>query len=249
MMMEGDGGDGLDGKKKGGDEGSFSIDMSSVTAAVGQQVAQEVLKSGSESATKLVHSYARIDYLRPYFDVTVPQLRERLIKSLWPSITRSPQVIAVDMYGPVMLALSLSAILLFSMKHTNHIIKREGTVIGTSFAVSFGFWFTLSGILYAFGFVFNTAVSVMELLAVTGYSLFSYCLVLLTTHFVGHGTFYFAWLVLGTLGALNLGLVLRSRTPDAKQGVIMFGVAVGLHLLYLLYLQYAYATIYNAVSS
>eukprot|EP00043_Microstomoeca_roanoka_P002689 m.39786 g.39786 ORF g.39786 m.39786 type:complete len:271 (+) comp11654_c0_seq1:285-1097(+) len=224
---------------------SFGLDVNSVTAAVGSQM----LRSGSESASKLVSTYARIDVLRPYFDLDPKDLRQRLLQSIWPRFTRQQQVIAADMYGPIMLALTLSAVLLLSMKSTGHILRREGTLIGTSFAVSFGYWISLAGIMYAFGFIFNTNVTVIELLAVTGYSLFSYCVVLLSSHLMsGHLDFYVAWLTFGTLGALRLGLVLRSRTPDAKQGMIVFAAATAIHLFYVLYLQYAYATIYVAVS-
>ena len=52
----------------------------------------QVLKSGSESATKLVSTYGRIDVLRPYFDIDTKDLRQRLLASMWPRLSRQPQV-------------------------------------------------------------------------------------------------------------------------------------------------------------
>eukprot|EP01147_Barroeca_monosierra_P004709 gene4709-6816_t len=203
-------------EEKGSAKFESGFDINSLTAAVGSQI----LQSSSKSASKLASTYGRIDVLRPYFDLEPKDLRQRLLNSLWPTFSRQPKVIAIDLYGPTMIALTLSAVLLLSMKHSGHVLRREGTLIGTSFAVSFGYWVTLTGIMYAFGFVFNTNVTILELLTVTGYSLFSYCIVLLTSHtMTGHLDFYMAWLIFGLMGSLRLGGVLRSRTPDTKQGV------------------------------
>eukprot|EP00049_Salpingoeca_infusionum_P010719 m.185247 g.185247 ORF g.185247 m.185247 type:complete len:273 (-) comp14727_c1_seq3:193-1011(-) len=228
---------------------SVGIDMSAMTAAVGSQVASQMLSSGTESATRLVSSYARVDVLRPYFDLTPTELRQRLVASLKPNWHREPQAITVDMYGPTMLALTLAAVLMISQKQSGVLSTREGTLIGSSLAISFGYWLSLSGLIYGLGFIFNTTATLMELLTVVGYGLSSYCAALIIQALIPSTTlFLIVWLILGTLSAARLGFVLRSRTPDSKQGLILFGAVVAIHWTYLLYLRAAYATIYDAVA-
>ena len=112
---------------------------------------------------------------------------------------------SLDLSRPPSTSLSLDLSLSLSLSYGLACWQREGTLIGTSFAVSFGYWLTLSGLLYALGFIFNTNVTVLELLSITGYALSSYCLVLLASHLAsGSVVFYLAWLVLGGLSALRL---------------------------------------------
>eukprot|EP00730_Choanoeca_flexa_P000474 TRINITY_DN10210_c0_g1_i2.p2 TRINITY_DN10210_c0_g1~~TRINITY_DN10210_c0_g1_i2.p2 ORF type:complete len:315 (+),score=23.81 TRINITY_DN10210_c0_g1_i2:1426-2370(+) len=224
--------------------------VDSVTAAVGEQVATNVFNAGKQQAETLYTSYARIDVLRPYFDVEPADIRYRLFKSIWPQFSRAPQVIAADLYGPIMLAFTLSAVLLLGMKAHGHTPQQEGTVIGTAFAISFGFWLTLVGLFYSLGFVFNTNISLFELASVTGYSLFAYCIVLTISHLhLAEYDFMISWLIIGTLSALRLGLVLRSRTPEPKQGILVGAIAGVIHWTYLLYLKMSYITLYNAVNN
>lgn len=42
------------------------------------------------------------------------------------------------------------------------------------------YWATFSAILYTVGFIFNTALTGLELLTATGYAMFVYCIVLIT---------------------------------------------------------------------
>ncbi|EGD72952.1 hypothetical protein PTSG_04683 [Salpingoeca rosetta] len=105
--------------QQGRQDNGFGLDVNGLTAAVGTQV----LKSGSESASRLVSTYGRIDLLRPYFDLDPKDLRQRLLASIWPRFARQPQAIATDLYGPMMLALTLSAVLLLSMKQSGHILR------------------------------------------------------------------------------------------------------------------------------
>ena len=285
----GDDGRGSGGGGSGGTDDALAASLSTQVAAV---VGQEVLKAGSARATSFVSSYARIDLLRPYFDVEPADIRARLLVSLWPRYTRPPVTSATtttttvdetatttataaadsdaaavskapplrssssstgeaDLYGPVMLALTLSAVLLMSMKAGNVVTRRESTYIGTAFAVSFGYWIGASVLFSAVGFVFNTDMSTVETLSATGYGLTGYILVLI----IGglrrglSADFYYAWFTVGILSAAALGVRLRACTPDSKQGLIVGIIAFAVHWIYLGYLKYAYMGIFDAAVS
>lgn len=49
------------------------------------------------------------------------------------------------MYGPTMLAFTLSAVLLVTMKSTGATVRAEGTLMGTAFGLTFSYWFGSSG--------------------------------------------------------------------------------------------------------
>jgi hypothetical protein len=87
-----------------------------------------------------------------------------------------------------MISLTLVAVLLFGIKSGGHLAIHEGTIMGTAFAASFGYWLSASGermlrvaccvlrlytdlsrpaLLYGVAFVFNTTLSAAEALAAT----------------------------------------------------------------------------------
>ena len=101
----------------------------------------------------------------------------------------------------------------------------EETLMGTALAVSFGYWLTFSAMLYTLGFVFNTSLSGLQLLTVTGYGLFAYCLALVpgvlpSVDGTDSELFMVLWCVIGTASAAKIAVVLRSNTADKKQGEV-----------------------------
>ena len=109
----------------------------------------QVLDAGSKRAKTYFDSYARVDYLQPYFDLEPSDVRSRLIGSLVPKFAKD-QPIPQDLYGPTMLSFTLSAVLLIIMKNAETDrtgYNAEGTVMGTAFGIAFGYWMTVTGVL------------------------------------------------------------------------------------------------------
>ena len=75
-------------------------------------------QSGREKATAAFNMYAKIDVLRPYFDVEPIQVRNRLLASFVPVMPTAKKQASIpgDLYGPCMIIFSLIAILLCQMK-------------------------------------------------------------------------------------------------------------------------------------
>jgi protein YIPF3 len=63
--------------------------------------------------------YAHIDYLRPYFDVEPKDVLNRLLNSFLPTKSNLDSL-SNELYGPLMLIFTLSAILIYEMKLANH---------------------------------------------------------------------------------------------------------------------------------
>eukprot|EP00041_Stephanoeca_diplocostata_P017051 m.339219 g.339219 ORF g.339219 m.339219 type:complete len:249 (-) comp20578_c0_seq5:2133-2879(-) len=223
--------------------------QSKITREVGENIAKNALKAGSEKAKSLFDSYTKVDVLRPYFDVEPSAVRTQLIRSLYPRLKKDCQELPKDLYGPTMLAFTLSAVLLILMKtgvgaDDAIVVSAEGTIMGRSFASSFGYWFTFSAILYSVGFIFNTELTGCEILSLTGYGLFSYCLCLLVTTTASlwspYKAFNILWGTVGLLSSTRIGLGLRAQTKDIKQGTILGVLGFAIHWLWLLRLHKAY---------
>eukprot|EP00037_Helgoeca_nana_P002425 m.33703 g.33703 ORF g.33703 m.33703 type:complete len:259 (+) comp12587_c0_seq1:67-843(+) len=218
-----------------------------VTREIGQNIATNALQVGTAKAKSFFDTYARVDLLRPYFDHTPTEIRTRLLRSLWPRTFPEESTI-VDMYGPVMLNFTLAAVLLVLMKTSVHgkqiSTGVEETLMGTALAVSFGYWITFSAMLYTVGFIFNTDLTGLQMLTLTGYGLFSYCLCLapgVVQSLTGdRELFTVLWAVVGTLSAAKIGIVMREKTTDKKQGSIVGLVAFAIHWLWLLRLHRGY---------
>ncbi|CAH3045271.1 unnamed protein product [Porites lobata] len=223
--------------------------MERIRERMAQEVGGYVWQAGKQSAKRAFDLYANIDILRPYFDVEPVQVRDRLLHSLIPKMptTASPQTVVGELYGPLMLVFTLIAILLFGMKTSGHTVQ-EGTLMGTAFGVCFGYWIGGSALFYSVSFMCNTHLTFLQILSLSGYALFGnvVCLFLTTVGYHhSHSFFYALWLVFGGLSAAKLVTVFMSRTFNRRQGLIAGGVVAAVHLLFLLYLHFAYHSVYE----
>eukprot|EP00038_Savillea_parva_P031593 m.88435 g.88435 ORF g.88435 m.88435 type:complete len:259 (+) comp9758_c0_seq2:53-829(+) len=218
-----------------------------VTREIGSKLASNALEAGTAKARSFFDTYARVDLLRPYFNHTPTDVRKRLLRSLWPR-TFPDETTVVDMYGPVMLNFTLAGVLLVLMKTSVHgkqiTTGAEETLMGTALAVTFGYWITFSAMLYTVGFIFNTELTGLQLLTLTGYGLFAYCLCLIPgvmSSLTGDMEFFtLLWATVGTLSAAKIAVVMRSKTADKKQGLIVGAVGFVIHWFWLLRLHRGY---------
>ncbi|CAH1264227.1 Hypp2917 [Branchiostoma lanceolatum] len=218
-----------------------------LTGALGQSMAEQVWKTGSQQAKKAFNLYANIDILRPYFDVEPRKVMKRLLSTFVPSrIISIPQKVASELYGPLMIVFTLIAVLLYNMKSSGHTV-REGTLMGTAFFVCFGYWWGTSALLYFIAYICNSHIAAIQVLSLTGYALVAHCVVLfLGTAFhsvSSHSMFYLMWAIFGGLSTLKMVLVYMSRTSGQTQRLVLTGTCAVLHLLFLLYLHFAYHNI------
>jgi len=202
-------------------------------------------QSGRDKATAAFNMYAKIDILRPYFDVEPIQVRNRLLASFVPVLPTAKKQPSIpgDLYGPCMVIFTLIAILLFQMKVSSHRVE-DGTLMGTAFGLCFTYWFGASGLLLGLAYFCNIQLRLLQILSLLGYAMFSHCLVLLLSTVIhthhSHLFFYFLWLVFGGLSALRLVAVFVGRTRDPRNRVFAAASVAFLHLVFMLYLHFAY---------
>ncbi|KAM9154394.1 protein YIPF3 isoform 2-T2 [Pangshura tecta] len=175
-------------------------------------------------------------------------VRCRLLESMIPmKMINFPQKIAGELYGPLMLVFTLVAILLHGMKTSDTII-REGTLMGTAIGTCFGYWLSVSSFIYFLAYLCNAQITMVQMLSLLGYGLFGHCITLLVTYNIHfHSLFYIFWLVIGGLSTLRMVAVLVSRTVGHTQRLILCGTLAALHMLFLLYLHFAYHKVVEGI--
>ncbi|XP_054483265.1 protein YIPF3-like [Anoplopoma fimbria] len=88
---------------------------------------------------------------------------------------------------------------------------------------------------------FDTGVTSLSLSCGQGYGLFGHCVVLLVTYNIHfHFLFYVLWLLCGGLSTLRMVAALLSRTVGQTPRLLLCGTLSVLHMLFLLYLHFAY---------
>uniref|UniRef100_A0A9L0RK69 Protein YIPF3 n=1 Tax=Equus caballus TaxID=9796 RepID=A0A9L0RK69_HORSE len=210
------------------EDGEF-LGMKGFKGQLSRQVADQMWQAGKRQASRAFSLYANIDILRPYFDV------------------EPAQKIAGELYGPLMLVFTLVAILLHGMKTSDTII-REGTLMGTAIGTCFGYWLGVSSFIYFLAYLCNAQITMLQMLALLGYGLFGHCIVLFITYNIHlHALFYLFWLLLGGLSTLRMVAVLVSRTVGPTQRLLLCGTLAALHMLFLLYLHFAYHKVVEGI--
>lgn len=229
------------------EDGEF-LGMKGFKGQLSRQVADQMWQAGKRQASRAFSLYANIDILRPYFDVEPAQVRSRLLESMIPiKMVNFPQKVAGELYGPLMLVFTLVAILLHGMKTSDTII-REGTLMGTAIGTCFGYWLGVSSFIYFLAYLCNAQITMLQMLALLGYGLFGHCIVLFITYNIHlHALFYLFWLLVGGLSTLRMVAVLVSRTVGPTQRLLLCGTLAALHMLFLLYLHFAYHKVVEGI--
>ncbi|KAL5104506.1 Protein YIPF3 [Taenia crassiceps] len=210
-----------------------------------------VWSESKKRAESAYQNYAKIDSFRPYFDVEPREVLGRVLKSIDPrppfSLTSSH-----DLYGPFMACLTLIAVLLFEMKLSDHKVQ-EGTLMGSAFLTCFGYWLAASGILLAACYFGKSTVTFTQILTLVGYALCSTCAILFVcaaTHGgASEGLFFMLWvLVCGPAGA-KMALIMWANIQESPYRIAGAVAAFALHMLFVLYLHFAYHAIVQDISN
>lgn len=127
-------------------------------------------------------------------------------------------------------------------------LQREGTLMGTAIGTCFGYWLGVSSFIYFLAYLCNAQITMLQMLALLGYGLFGHCIVLFITYNIHlHALFYLFWLLVGGLSTLRMVAVLISRTVGPTQRLLLCGTLAALHMLFLLYLHFAYHKVVEGI--
>ncbi|KAM7537852.1 hypothetical protein Aperf_G00000078150 [Anoplocephala perfoliata] len=211
-----------------------------------------VWSESKKRAESVYQNYAKIDSLRPFFDVEPKEVLGRVLKSLDPRPPYFSDSTNSDLYGPFMACLTLIAVILFEMKLSDHQVQ-EGTLMGSAFLTCFGYWLGASGILLASCYFGNSPVTFVQLLSSVGYALCSTCVVLFVCAVAHTGAseslFFVLWILACGLSGAKMAMTIWTNTPKGPARVAGSILALSLHMLFVLYLHFAYHVIVQDISS
>ena len=206
--------------------------------AFASSVVSSMLNNAREQArTKSFTDFTTtLDNLRPYFDVETQEVKQRILWSLHPS--KGSQLLKqYDLYVPLMLTLTLGALLLSGMKEAAaraQLHPREGaTLVGTALATTFTYWLGGSALLYILSNATSARVRMVQVLCVTGYSLGGTCIILLGTLVAPMSNLWFFLLLasVGGVSAATFGRSLASLTENTQHSLVIGCVAGAMSLM------------------
>ncbi|KAL6062578.1 Protein yipf3 [Balamuthia mandrillaris] len=226
----------------GSSSGAFSFSDNQLV----YQVAGRVFETAKNQSLLNLSGY--LDHIRPYFDVEPKTVARRLGRSLVPRPSSELLEGSPDLYGPLVLVLTLVAVLLMEMK-LNHVSVKEGTLMGTSFAVCFTYWLVASFVCKFIAYLCSMQLSTLEALALIGYGLFGYCITL-TLHCLSSLLSLISLFVVGGLSSATLGAVFFGQIKNSNKmyAMVAGGCVFALHFLFLAYLRYFYSAFYDAAA-
>eukprot|EP01006_Ploeotia_vitrea_P051921 TRINITY_DN67617_c0_g1_i1.p1 TRINITY_DN67617_c0_g1~~TRINITY_DN67617_c0_g1_i1.p1 ORF type:complete len:467 (+),score=101.62 TRINITY_DN67617_c0_g1_i1:96-1496(+) len=218
-----------------------------------QQVTQQVVTVAAEGAFSAAKQKASgfsqymgiqwlVDWLQPYFGVDGSDVLRRLLTILMPreyQLVKSP-----DLYGPLMIVLTLSTLIIISMQFQGAQVGREGTVIGSALGLCFGYWFVVSIALLCAAMSADTKLGVAAVFSAVGYNMASFIVVLVLAA-ISHLVMDLSWLlflVVGGAAAVGLGVTLKQATErlNAAWGMFLGGVACPMVFLFYLMVRYGF---------
>lgn len=218
------------------------------------EVAGRMFQQAQTQAGGYMNLYANLELIKPYFDVELSTVLRRIKLSFVPR--QSSELLtsgAPDLYGPTMLVFTLVAILLLGMK-LSHKTVEEGTLMGSAFGLCFSYWVMGSlGMRFA-AYLCGMPLSLLEALSLSGYGLGGYCLGLVVhylLHPISPALSTVALLVAGGMSAATLACVFWAdlRQRNQSKAAITAGCVGAIHFLFLLYIRFFYASLYDAAAA
>jgi len=184
--------------------------------------------------------HARIDDLRPHFDVETREVPARLLWALHPS--KGEKLIQQgDLYVPTLLGFTLAAAL-WGMKasHAGEALSAGNTVIGTALATAFFYWAAAAVLLLGCAYALQVRLRPTQALCLTGYALVAVDVALVAALAPHAAPFWAAFVVLGGASAASLGRAAASLAESPRHGAALAAIAAALPLVFALYCRRAF---------
>lgn len=197
----------------------------------------EPLLSKYGSATHSTHSVCS-SVRRVILVHGVPQ---RVLLSLVPPVVYPEyQQVYSDLKGPMLVVMTLATIILYGLHNPRQTLAWE--LLATA-KFSVGYWLGFTLLAFLLGHCFKTTLSLVQLAALTGYSLTGHCLVLLGAEILhqeeNHTVFFLLTTVFGGLATGRLVLLVLVRTPRPPHRLLVGSSLASIHLMHLIYIHFA----------
>jgi len=142
-----------------------------------------------------------------------------------------------DLYGPLMIVLTMAAILLAEMKQAQTKVAQDGTLIGAALGLCITYWVISSLFFYLLGYMFDSSMSIPQTLSMSGYALFGFTCFIALQQVIALNAMLenFIWFVVVGLSCASLGMAFYKRASVPSQGMTAAGIVMGTQFLFLSY--------------
>ncbi|VUZ51653.1 unnamed protein product [Hymenolepis diminuta] len=222
------------------------------TSELFSALSASVWSEGKKRAESAYQNFAKIDSLRPFFDVDPKEVLGRILNSVNPRPPYNLDATNTDLYGPFMACLTLIAVILFEMKLSNHQVQ-EGTLMGSAFLTCFGYWLLASAILLLICYLGNSQINFVHLLSSVGYGMCSTCVVLFICAAIHKGAsetiFFLLWILVCGLSGTKMAMIMWTNISKKTPRLAGCFLALTLHMFFVIYLHFAYHAIVQDISN
>lgn len=231
----------------------------SISDQIAAQLASNVYESTKSQARGVLDMYGNIDLIRPYFDVEPHHVLRRLLFSLLPrrssplageatlpdiapvpDETNAAAANSPDLYGPVMLVFTLALLLLFGLQLSETHLT-DGTLLGTSLFLAFSYWLLSTTVYSIMAFALSSSLRWLQLLSITGYSLFGPCISVLV-HCAGIGSFIDSMVMftVALLSASSMAVLFFANTQQKNHAITFAATAFLVHFVFVVWVTSFY---------
>ncbi|VDN96209.1 unnamed protein product [Rodentolepis nana] len=219
------------------------------TSELFSALSASVWSEGKKRAESAYQNYAKIDSLRPFFDVEPREVLARILKSVDPRSPYNLDATNTDLYGPFMACLTLIAVILFEMKLSNHQVQ-EGTLMGSAFLTCFGYWLLTSSLLLVACYFGNSQMNLVHLLSSVArhFADMEFVLPVLFCLFAPLFTMEHQKQYFSCFGLYYAAMLMWNNIPLKTPRITGCIFALSSHMLFVIYLHFAYHTIVQGKS-
>eukprot|EP00276_Gloeochaete_wittrockiana_P006173 CAMPEP_0184656108 /NCGR_PEP_ID=MMETSP0308-20130426/15598_1 /TAXON_ID=38269 /ORGANISM="Gloeochaete witrockiana, Strain SAG 46.84" /LENGTH=273 /DNA_ID=CAMNT_0027093041 /DNA_START=54 /DNA_END=875 /DNA_ORIENTATION=+ len=232
------------------DTGASQANFKGMTSVMAATFMDSAFQSAKAQVGGWQSSFLNIQFLKPYFDIETREVLQRLMYSLLPkpALLSDTMVALPDLYGPLMLVFTWAALIQFGMRLGQTEVK-EGTLVGSSLALAFTYWFGASGFFWTIAYIFESQLRLVQILCITGYALTGYCITQLIGSFIGNAMGVVCLIFFGGICSTVLGLVFYYNTPLVRKGVVAGCIVAAFHFLFLVYVKLFYVSFYKSIAN
>ncbi|VDL18787.1 unnamed protein product [Hymenolepis diminuta] len=214
------------------------------TSELFSALSASVWSEGKKRAESAYQNFAKIDSLRPFFDVDPKEVLGRILNSVNPRPPYNLDATNTDLYGPFMACLTLIAVILFEMKLSNHQVVGWHT---NGISIFNLFWLLVVSFCYPPIDLLPWKFADKFCTSSFGYGMCSTCVVLFICAAIHKGAsetiFFLLWILVCGLSGTKMAMIMWTNISKKTPRLAGCFLALTLHMFFVIYLHFAYHAI------
>ncbi|KAL0217718.1 hypothetical protein RCL1_008298 [Eukaryota sp. TZLM3-RCL] len=205
--------------------------VDSIVSSTGVTVAKQLFSSSTASVRSFASSYT-IDSLRPHFDIEPKMILRRALASFQFYEKPSDLLDQPDLYTPLMTILTFIVLVYFGLQGSKASSPIGITFLSRSITLAFSYWIVVSLATWFTAYTLGTSFTLIYSFALIGYSMISYCIVLLLSFVFSGSVFTFLGFICFAASGATLVSSLYHVSTHKNSGLIFGAVEMLIHVCF-----------------